>query len=84
MAFLDLDSDVARAGPEGKNAHALMMREVNGPEYAHNKGPKPQMKKGRPAMLPEARKILVDLYRPYNERLVELLGDPKISAGWAA
>ncbi|GAX82546.1 hypothetical protein CEUSTIGMA_g9972.t1 [Chlamydomonas eustigma] len=32
--------------------------------------------KGRPAMLDEARSLVMDFYRPWNQRLSELLGDP--------
>lgn len=32
---------------------------------------------GMPAMLPEARAILLEFYKPYNTRLAELLHDPR-------
>jgi hypothetical protein len=32
--------------------------------------------KGKPAMLDEARRLVMDFYRPWNERLSDLLRDP--------
>lgn len=83
MSFLKLNTDIIKSDEPKKNVYAQMQKIVNSEEYAHNKGPKRSMPPGRPAMLPEARKLLDELYRPYNELLVKLLGDPKFVKGWS-